>query len=270
MYGKLFDSMYDGTLVANWEALVTFQQMIILADESGVVDITPHALAARTGIPKEIISKGIEILLAPDEYSRSPEQDGRRIECLDDHRPWGWTIVNYKKYRDLNSREEKKRKDRERIAAKREAQRVNENAVVASCREVSQVVADVAHTDTDTDISSPTVTPEFELSSNSTEQTPRKIIPYEKIRIEFNANCTKQPQCVKMTDSRKRLVKKLVDRHGMDTMAKWRNYFFACSQDQFISEIYGNGNGAPIDYVLREDVMVRVYENGLGGAADVG
>ncbi len=154
MFGKLFETMYDGTLVASWEALVTFQQMIVLADDVGVIDITPSALSARTGIPLRVIKKGIEILEADDPYSRSPTQNGRRIERLDDHRPWGWRIVNYMKYRQLADHQEKKKADRERIAAKRASEKANKNKGVAKCRKVSQAsqpVADVAHTDTDTD-----------------------------------------------------------------------------------------------------------------------
>lgn len=157
MYGKIFESMYDGTLVEDWQGLVTFQQLIVLADETGIVDMTPRAISNRTGIPLELIEKGIQFLEEPDPYSRTEGEEGRRLERLDAHRPWGWQIVNYDKYRKMASREEKKEADRERIRIKREA---NGNASVASCREVSQVVAecsevsqvlaDVAHTDTDT------------------------------------------------------------------------------------------------------------------------
>ena len=57
MYGKLFESMFDGTLANNWEALVVFQQMVILCDADGRVDMTPMALHRRTGIPLEIINR---------------------------------------------------------------------------------------------------------------------------------------------------------------------------------------------------------------------
>ena len=46
MYGKLFASMFDGSLraTAPWQALVTFQQLIILCDREGVVDMTTTAI----------------------------------------------------------------------------------------------------------------------------------------------------------------------------------------------------------------------------------
>jgi hypothetical protein len=149
MYGKIFSSMYDGSLYGQWEAIVTFQQMIVLADAEGYVDMTPQALAARTSIPLEIIQKGIELLLSPDKYSRTPDCDGRRIELVDDARPWGWRVVNHRKYRQMASAEEKREADRIRIAEKRAAE--VKSQPVAGRRNVSQPVADVAHADADTD-----------------------------------------------------------------------------------------------------------------------
>lgn len=120
MYGKIFSSMYDGTLYGSWQAIVTLQQMIVLADVDGVVDMTPQAIAARTSIPFDIIKIGIEVLEQPDPYSRSPAEDGRRIERLDAHRPWGWRIVNYHHYRHLQDAETVREQNRERQRRKRE------------------------------------------------------------------------------------------------------------------------------------------------------
>ncbi len=120
MYGKIFESMYDGTLVEDWQALVTFQQMIVLCDADGTVDMTPHSIARRTGIPIEYIEAGLKILEAPDPYSRTPVQDGRRIERLDDHRPWGWSIINHAYYRALQDAETVREKNRIRKQRQRE------------------------------------------------------------------------------------------------------------------------------------------------------
>lgn len=149
MYGKIFDSMYEGTLYGHWQAIVTLQQMLVLCNSEGVIDMTPQAMAARTSIPLEILQKGIEILSEPDQYSRTPGDEGRRIILMDDHRPWGWLIVNYAKYRDMKSHEDKLEADRVRIREKRAVAKVASEAAsladVAKCRKVSQPVADVAH-----------------------------------------------------------------------------------------------------------------------------
>lgn len=142
--------MYDGTLARDWRALVTMQQLVILCDEDGVVDMTHDAIARRTGIPIDVIRAGIEFLESPDPESRSPAHGGRRIVRLDEHRDWGWRLVNYEKYEALGRASDKRAADRERIASKRrdaaaqEGQSPNENAShshVAFCREVSQGVA---------------------------------------------------------------------------------------------------------------------------------
>lgn len=112
MYGKIFQSMYDGTIAVNWKALITFQQMIVLCDSEGLIDITPPALSKRTGIPLDIIKEGIEFLTQPDPYSRSQEYEGRRLVLIDDHRPWGWVIVNHGYYRNLASVDDKREKAR--------------------------------------------------------------------------------------------------------------------------------------------------------------
>lgn len=156
MYGKIFESMYDGTIAENWKALVTFQQMIILCDSGGVIDMTPQSISRRTGIPLEIITEGVSALEMPDPMSRTPDEEGRRIVRIDAHRPWGWRLVNHRRYRQIASSEDKRRADRERIADKRST----ESSVshdVAECSMESQTIADVAHTDTDTDTKETTI-----------------------------------------------------------------------------------------------------------------
>jgi len=115
VYGKIFDSIYNGTLYGQWEALVTMQQFIVLADADGVVDMTPMAISARTSIPREIIDKGIDILGAPDKYTRTPGGDGRRIELIDEHRPWGWILVNYEHYKSLRDADTVRAQTRARV-----------------------------------------------------------------------------------------------------------------------------------------------------------
>lgn len=115
MYAKIFAQIYDGTLCTNgpWEALVTFQQLLILADQEGGVDMTISAISRRTTIPREIIERGIEALLLPDPESRTPTEEGRRIIPLSDGRAWGWKIVNYEKYRQIKREQDRRDYHRE-------------------------------------------------------------------------------------------------------------------------------------------------------------
>jgi hypothetical protein len=109
MFGKLFVQMYQGTLrTAGWQALITFQQLIILADQEGVADFSLAWLEGQTGIPLAILEEGVAILERPDPGSRTPDEEGRRIVRLSASRDWGWRIVNYAKYRALRTAEDRR------------------------------------------------------------------------------------------------------------------------------------------------------------------
>lgn len=156
MYGKIFDSIFDSTLVADGGFLPTyiFMSMIAIADKDGFVEVAPKALFRRLGFDSDGLvtydnfTDAIAYLEQPDPDSNSSLHEGKRILPLSDMDDYdgnrGWLIVNSKAYRDKGSKEDKRRADRERIAEKRRK--------VAKCRKVSQKVANVAYTDTDTDI----------------------------------------------------------------------------------------------------------------------
>jgi uncharacterized phage protein (TIGR02220 family) len=149
VYGKIFDSIYEGTLYGQWEALVTFQQLIVLCDADGIVDMTPPAIAARTSIPLDIITKGLATLEAPDPYSRTPDQGGCRIELIDAHRPWGWHIVNHDKYQHMQDSDTIRDQTRERVKRHREQKRL-ETEGNAQVTAVTDGNAQKRHTNTDT------------------------------------------------------------------------------------------------------------------------
>jgi len=159
MYGKLFDSMYDGTLVEDWRALITFQQLIILCDADGTVDMTPSSISRRTGIPIEHIKAGLTILENPDPYSRTPTEEGRRIALIDAHRPWGWYIVNHSKYKGLIDADTVRAQTRARVKKHRDSKK-------GVTEEVTDCNAEKRHTDTNTNTNTNTDT-----STNTKEDT---------------------------------------------------------------------------------------------------
>ena len=109
MYGKVFRQMYKGSMFrTGWEAIVTMQQFIVLADRDGIVDMTLEAIAAETTIPLEVLQKGLGVLMSPDPNSRTPDEDGKRVELLDERRDWGWRLINFQKYRKLQSEEDRR------------------------------------------------------------------------------------------------------------------------------------------------------------------
>jgi hypothetical protein len=121
MYAKIFAQIYDGSLCTQgpWEALVTFQQMLVLADQDGSVNMTAEAIARRTTIPLKIIAKGVAALLLPDPKSRNPTEEGRRIIPLSEGRDWGWCVVNYTHYRQLMREQDRREYQRKYWIEKR-------------------------------------------------------------------------------------------------------------------------------------------------------
>ena len=144
MYGKVFESMYEGSLYGHFEAIVTFQALIVLADENGIVDYTPEALAGRTSYPLEVIQKGLDELTQPDPFSRSSDHDGRRLTPIDPGRNWGWIIVNYGHYRDLASRQD-------RAEYQKQYYLDHKGQDSTGVNNPQQPSTDSRHTDTDTD-----------------------------------------------------------------------------------------------------------------------
>ena len=147
MYGKLFQTIFDGSLRSDPMVRLVFMDMVILADQDGIVDMTHEALAARTNVDLKIIYEAIKQLENPDPRSRSPKEDGVRIKRLDGHRDWGWQLINYEYYLKKGTRADKNERDRIRMAGKRK-----QNKDVAKRSEPSPSVADVAHIDIDIDI----------------------------------------------------------------------------------------------------------------------
>lgn len=106
---------------ASWEALVTYQQMLSLADLDGVVDMQPWSISRRTGIPIEIIKLGIDYLSREDPENRNQSENGKRLIPLYEHLDWGWKIVDYERYR--GTRREKDRREYHRQYAEKRRQK---------------------------------------------------------------------------------------------------------------------------------------------------
>jgi len=98
LYARVFNRILDSSLAEDWRTRIVFEDFLKLADWNGTVDMTHEAIARRTNVPIDIIREAIAKLESPDPRSRNPANDGRRIVRLDDHRDWGWQIVNWQEY----------------------------------------------------------------------------------------------------------------------------------------------------------------------------
>jgi len=106
-YAKIFASLFDGSLRGKPDEILVFVNMLTHSNKEGNVDIHFKAISDETGIPVDRVKEAAINLESPDPESRTPDEEGRRIKRLDDHRSWGWHIINYYKYRMLMGQSER-------------------------------------------------------------------------------------------------------------------------------------------------------------------
>lgn len=96
-YTPLFSSIVLSTI---WresnETRLVWITMLALADARGIIEASIPGLADAAKVPLEKCKEALVILQSPDEYSRTKDHDGRRIEEVDG----GWRLLNIAKFRD--------------------------------------------------------------------------------------------------------------------------------------------------------------------------
>jgi hypothetical protein len=120
MFAKVFSQIFDSSIAESHEVRHIFMDLLVLADATGVVDMTMHAISRRINVPLESVKAALEKLASPDPLSRSAKEDGRRIVLIDSHRDWGWQIVNYEHYRKTQDEEARRSYFRDYRKAERE------------------------------------------------------------------------------------------------------------------------------------------------------
>lgn len=99
-YTPAFGTMLTGTLFGKWPHNGIWALLLTRCDRRGFIDETPECIAAAIGIPVKALLKSIDFFMQPDSGSRTPTDDGRRLELIDPTRSWGWRVINHGKYRE--------------------------------------------------------------------------------------------------------------------------------------------------------------------------
>lgn len=130
MYGKLFGSMFEGSLYGQgWGPLLVMSYVIAngVPDRAvGMqVDLNPESLAHKFGESEEEVARAIEFLCQPDPRSTSPEEGGRRLIKLG---TFSYKVVNGMKYRAIRNEEERRAQVRQamvRYRKKKDKEKAN-------------------------------------------------------------------------------------------------------------------------------------------------
>ena len=131
MYTKLFSSITDSTIWREEDHVrLVWITMLAMADKSGHVMASVPGLADRARVSLDNTVKALAKLMSPDQWSRSAEFSGRRIEEIGG----GWELLNYRKYRSIRDEEERKDYMRNYMRKRRSKQPVNNVSNVNSSK----------------------------------------------------------------------------------------------------------------------------------------
>jgi hypothetical protein len=104
-YTKLFNSIITSTIwTEDDQTRLVWITMLALANQHGEIQASIPGLARVAGVSTEATEKAINKFLSPDAYSRTPDDEGRRIEVISG----GWALLNHSKYRMMASKEDNK------------------------------------------------------------------------------------------------------------------------------------------------------------------
>lgn len=268
MYGKIFESIFDSTLVADggWLPTYIFMSMVVVADKDGIVDVAPKALFSRLGFRSfdskicfDEFESAVAYLCQPDEHSKSIAEDGKRLipcrECDDVETNRGWKIVNYNYYRKKASREDRAKQSTERSKRFR-AKKLNENNDETQCNDQGRMQR---HTDTDTDIRGSAL--------GSDEPAPSKPkVPHQQIADAYMQALPSLPVVRKITPARRTAIAKIWNEDpDHQDVGWWSRYFGAVSNSKFLTGDNGRGWRADFDFLLKPKTVLGVKEGKYHG-----
>lgn len=116
-YTKLFGSLLASTIWREDDKVrIVWITLLAMADKRGIAEGSIPGIADLARVSVEDCERALTRLQQPDRFSRSTENDGRRIAPTDG----GFQILNHAKYRDRMSAEER-REYRQKWMAERRA-----------------------------------------------------------------------------------------------------------------------------------------------------
>jgi hypothetical protein len=138
-YTKLFSSIIHSSV---WQAerhvKILWITLLAMKDRDGVVEASLPGLAAAAGISMDETKQALALFQAPDPYSRTKTDDGRRVREVDG----GWFVINHDLYNERSSADDYKAKNAARMARLRAAKKAAECSATSDTSSATR--ADVA------------------------------------------------------------------------------------------------------------------------------
>lgn len=103
-YTKLFSSITESTVWGEpYSTRIVWVAMLAMSDAKGNVYGSIPGLARRANVTVQEAELALAAFMSPDQYSRTKDEDGRRIEEVDG----GWKLINHAKYSAVRNAEER-------------------------------------------------------------------------------------------------------------------------------------------------------------------
>jgi hypothetical protein len=202
-YTKLFSSIVTSTIwVESDRTRIVWITMLAMADRNGEIQASIPGLARLAGVPIPDCEEALAKFIAPDRYSRTPDDEGRRIEKIEG----GWALLNHAKYREMASRDDSKAANTERQRRHREKEK--RNGIVTPCNAtVTPSNVKVTHP-----LHIAEAEAEAEAEARNTHTAPVPVALVEP------ADCPFPPEVTKAAKARKVLIDALAACGGADPL----------------------------------------------------
>jgi hypothetical protein len=117
MYGKCFESMYEGSMIGAGLNVFAVWNYIIAKNRSGVIEINPKLLAFTLGGKDDEAERQVVAALAflqlPDPASRSKVEGGRRLVKEGQYQ---YRLVNWEHYNQIRNEADRREYNRRKQA----------------------------------------------------------------------------------------------------------------------------------------------------------
>lgn len=286
-YTKLFSSITESTVWGEpYSTRIVWVTLLAMADAQGHVYGAIPGLARRANVTLAETEMALAAFFAPDPYSRTQAEDGRRIEAIDG----GWRLLNHAKYAGIRNEAERAeyKRDWDRRNRPSGHQRALRGSDELPQSDSSPTISDKLTAVRPQSDASPTVRPQSDQSpSKSDSPTPltptptqekaknscaspegdaQDRIPYQGIIDAYNATLANLPRARELTPKRRTLIRSAWQASPQRRDIRfWQAYFAECQDDDF-----HNGTGPyrephanwrpSFDFLMRADVVTKIFE----------
>jgi len=246
-FTKLFSSITDSTIWQEPDATrIVWITMLAMADQRGIVNASVPGLASRARVELQACIAALERLSSPDEWSRTKDNDGRRIAEVDG----GWILLNHGKYRAERSKIDRNEYQRKLMAERRAA------AKLATVSRISRSEPGLAQAEAEAEA----------IESKEIVASPR--IDGQAVEAYNRILGDALPKVTRMTSTRKSAinarVRDLAERSRVDW---WEQYFEVVKSRGFLLGENDRGWRADFDWLLKPAHMQKILEGGYSGTA---